>query len=73
METPPVASGSVCIPNIGPAERRRRAAFGAAMLAVGIVIALALFLTRANHLWRLVLFIPLWQSALGYYQAREKT
>ncbi len=65
--------GAVCVENIGPRERRRRAVFGLLALAVGLALAAALVLSGANRWWRLVLFLPFAGSAAGFLQAREKT
>lgn len=65
--------GDVCIPNIGPQERRKRLRFGVIAVAVGVALAIVLTLTGVNRLFRLGLFLPFWVGALGYLQAREKT
>ena len=65
-------TGIVCA-NIGPAavRLRRRAGYAGGAIAV---VALALLLAiDAPRLWRLALFAPLFMSALGFLQAREKT
>ncbi len=64
---------SVSIPNIGPRERRSRLLFGAAALAVAVILAIALVVTGAPRPWRLALFLPLWPAALGFFQAWGKT
>ncbi len=63
----------VCVENIGPAQRRKRVRFGVVMLAVSAAIAAALLLSGANRWWRLGLFFPLATSAIGFFQAYEKT
>ena len=67
------AGGDVCVENIGPRERRRRAVFGLLALAVGLALAAALVLAGAARAWRLVLFLPFAGSAAGFLQAHEKT
>lgn len=59
--------------NIGPGERRKRAVMGAAMLAVAVGIFLALMVTDAGRWWRIVVFVPVWIGALGFFQARANT
>jgi hypothetical protein len=63
----------VCVPNIGPRERRRRLVAGVVMLAIGALAALALALTGAERGWALALLLPFWGGASGVFQAREKT
>ncbi len=65
--------GAICIPNIGPQERRKRMAFGLVALVVGIIIGLLLLASGAGQGWRLVLFLPFWSAGVGIFQAREKT
>jgi hypothetical protein len=62
-----------CIPNIGPAERRKRLIWGAMALGVSVLFAAALALGGADKRWRVLVFLPLWIAALGVFQAREKT
>ncbi|MDX1523922.1 MAG: hypothetical protein R3264_20000 [Anaerolineae bacterium] len=64
---------TVCIPNIGPQERRKRRYTGLAGLAVSVVILAGLILFGVNRWWRLALFFPLWPSMSGVFQAREQT
>ena len=61
------------VENIGPGERRKRLMIGAATLAAGLVIWAILISTGVNRWWRLVLLIPFWMGALGFFQAKEKT
>lgn len=62
-----------CVPNIGPGERRKRLLSGlAAWTLAGLALAL-LLITDAPRLWRLVLILPLWGGAIGFFQHREKT
>ena len=63
----------VCVENIGAAERRRRASFGALTLVVALVLAALLILSGADREWRLVLFIPFAAAATGFFQSHEKT
>jgi hypothetical protein len=63
----------VCVQNIGPGERRKRLTFGVVTLVAGLVIGSLLIAAGANHLWRLILFLPFAGGAIGFFQAREKT
>jgi hypothetical protein len=64
---------TVCIPNIGPQERRRRLYSGVIGLIFSVVILAVLMLTGVVVWWRLALFLPLWMSMSGIFQARERT
>lgn len=66
-------TAAVCVPNIGPRERRTRIRFGVAFTAIGLVLAAVLLATSVARPWRLVVFAPLWIGAVGIFQAREKT
>jgi hypothetical protein len=62
-----------CIPNIGPAERRKRLIWGVLALAASALFVVTLAVGGADRRWRLAVFLPLWIAALGVLQAREKT
>jgi len=62
-----------CIANISPAERQKRLKFGIQQFIITLVILGALILFHANHLWRLPLLLMFWASAVGYFQAKDKT
>ena len=64
---------AVCIPNIGSQERRKRLYFGRIGLILTIVILAAIILAGITVWWRLLLFLPLWVSMSGFFQARERT
>jgi len=68
-----VIEGEVCLPNIGPGERRKRLRFGLAALAVGLVLAGVLVVLGLPPLLRLVLFPIFWVAGSGIFQSREKT
>ena len=62
-----------CTPNIGPRERRKRVRFGIELAVVSAAAAVALVMAGAPRAWRLLLLLPLWAAATGFYQARERT
>ena len=64
---------TICIPNIGPNERRRRLRGGLLGLAIALVIAIVLFATGADRWWRLILFPVIYGGMTGVFQWREKT
>ena len=64
---------SVCIPNIGPRERRRRLIVGAVMFAIAVAVTAGLLLAGAPRAWRLFVLFPAWVGALGVMQVKEKT
>ena len=61
------------IANIGPGERRKRRGFGHVALGISIALGAALILGGVGQSWRLVLFVPLFLAALGYFQDRDRT
>lgn len=60
-----------CVPNIGPAQRRRRL-FAGAVTFIGAAL-LALVLHDQSAIVRSLVFFPLYAAAIGFYQYREKT
>lgn len=67
------AENSVCIDNIGPLERKRRARFGALSLTIGLAVTLVLIVIGVEWYWRLGLFILFAPAMIGFFQARERT
>jgi hypothetical protein len=67
------AKGTMCVVNLGPRQRRIRRIFGVVGLLVAVAAAGALFAFDAPRWSRVALVLPLWISALGFFQAREKT
>jgi hypothetical protein len=63
---------TVC-PNIGPRERQRRLVGGLFFLAIAICVAGCLVLFNAPRPWRLLVFLPTWASAIGFFQVSAKT
>jgi cephalosporin-C deacetylase-like acetyl esterase len=66
-------SADVCIPNIGPHERKKRLWAGAIILSVAAVIALALVVAPIDRAWRLLAFVPFWAGVTSLFQVYEKT
>ena len=62
-----------CIPNIGPRERKRRLVGGFIFVAVTVCVAGCLLWFEAPRPWRLLVFLPAWASAIGFFQVSEKT
>jgi len=65
--------GEVCIANISPIERRKRMRFGIQQFIIALVILGALIFFGVNHFWRAPLLLLFWASAIGYFQATDKT
>ena len=63
----------ICIANISPEERQKRLRFGIQQLIVTLVILGVMILLHLHPLWRLTLLFMFWASAVGYFQARDKT
>jgi len=61
------------IPNIGARGQARRRRLGYIALAVSVVLAVILVASGIPSVWRLAVFLPLWISALGFFQAKAKT
>jgi hypothetical protein len=61
------------IPNIGPEGHKTRLRGGLIALVVGIAGGAILVWSGIDPWWRLVLFFPFWQGALGVFQALNKT
>jgi hypothetical protein len=59
--------------NIGPRERRKRLSFGVMLLSASLVAAAIMIHAGAARGWRVLLILPLWAAALGFFQARERT
>ena len=65
--------GEACIANISPLERQKRLRFGIRQFIFSLVILGILIVLHLNPLWRLLLLFMFWASAVGYFQARDKT
>ncbi len=64
-----LATRDECVPNIGPAGRRRRYAFGAVLFVLGALLAVVLATTDTPRFWRLGLLPLFWGGAIGVMQA----
>lgn len=65
--------GAACVPNIGPRERRKRLVFGFVFLAASGAALAGFRIAGVCWEYRLLLLLPLWVSAVGFFQAKEKT
>jgi hypothetical protein len=65
-------SETVCA-NIGPRERRRRLVGGFFFLGIAICVGGSLIVFDAPRPWRLLVFLPAWAAAIGFFQVRAKT
>jgi hypothetical protein len=63
----------VCIANISPLERQKRLRFGIQQFVLTLVLLAIFIVLQLNPLWRLSLLPLFWASAVGYFQARDKT
>ena len=63
----------ICIPNIGPRERQRRMVGGVIFLVVAACTAGCLLWFGVPRLWRVVVFVPVWAAAVGFFQVHAKT
>jgi len=66
-------SQTVCIPNIGPRESRKRLRAGLVYLGVAIVALGVLLMTHTPRGYRLLLVLPFWGAGAGVFQYLEKT
>ena len=65
--------GKAELANIGPKETRKRLFMGAAMLSLGVVMAVIFTLAGVSRGWYAALFLPFWIGTLAVSQARKKT
>ena len=65
--------GDACIPNISPAERKKRMDFGILQLVITFGILAAMLYFGADKLWRLPLFAMFSSGAVSIFQALDKT
>jgi hypothetical protein len=65
--------GKAELANIGSKEIRKRLLMGAAMLALGAVLAVVFARADVSRGWYAALFLPFWMGTLTLSQARKKT
>ena len=65
--------GEVCIPNISPQERKKRARFAIQYFVFTLVVLGVLLAFDVNPLWRLPLFFMFSAATTSYIQALDKT
>jgi hypothetical protein len=65
-------SAAAC-PNIGPRERRRRLIGGFFFLSIAVCVGVALIAFNAPRPWRLLIFLPVWAAAIGFFQVSAQT
>ena len=65
--------GEVCIANISPQERKKRAQFAIRQVIVTLFILGVLVILDVNPLWRLLLFFMFSAATTSYIQALDKT
>lgn len=61
------------IRNIGPEGQKTRLRGGLAALLAALFVGSGLWIAGVSRWWRLFLFLPFWQAALGVSQALNKT
>lgn len=62
-----------CVPNISPAERKKRMDFGIFQLVITFGILAAMLTFGADKLWRLPLFAMFSAGSVSIFQALDKT
>ena len=65
--------GEVCIPNISPKERKKRAQFAISYFLFTLLVLVGLLAFDVNPLWRLPLFFMFSAATTSYIQALDKT
>jgi hypothetical protein len=65
--------GEVCIPNISPQERKKRARFAIHYFVFTLLVLGVLLAFHVNPLWRLLLFFMFSAATTSYIQALDKT
>lgn len=74
VDESPVNDTEICLINIGPKQRRMRAASGVVGLAIAMALAVGLAFTDLAVGWRAAaVFVPVYGGLLGILQARAKT
>jgi hypothetical protein len=66
-------TGDACIPNISPAERKKRMDFGILQLVLTFGILAIMLTFGVDKLWRLPLFVMFASGSVSIFQALDKT
>ncbi len=66
-------SGQANLENIGPAERQKRVIVGVIASAVALFLIVTFSAQDTPHFFRVLVFLPLFIAALGFFQAGQKT
>ncbi len=67
------STGDICIPNISPAERKKRMNFGIFQLVITFGIFATMLTFGVDKLWRLPLYFMFSGGAVSIFQALDKT
>jgi len=65
--------GEVCIANISPQERKKRARFAIRQLVITLLVLGVLVVLDVDPHWRLLLFFMFSAATTSYIQALDKT
>lgn len=65
-------SDAVCA-NIGPRQQQRRLIGAFLFLSVTLAVGVSVMVFNAPRPWRLLVFLPAWASAIGFFQVSAKT
>jgi len=65
--------GDVCIANISPQERKKRARFAVRQLVITLFVLGVLVALNVDPRWRLLLFFMFSAATTSYIQALDKT
>ncbi len=65
--------GEICIPNISPKEREKRAQFAIRIFVFSLSLLAALVILDVQPLWRLPLFFLFSAATTSYFQSLDKT
>lgn len=66
-------AGDACIPNISPAERKKRMNFGILQFVIATLILAAMLSLGVDKLWRLPLFALFASGSVSIFQSFDKT
>ncbi len=68
-----IDTNDTCIPNISPAERRKRLLGGVVAFLIALAILGTLMLTGVTRWWRIALLPLFMGAASGFFQWHDKT